>query len=509
MDQIISSQAMRQWEEANFAARLADPLDLMHIAGSGCAQEFCQYSKRFPDFRRLVIFAGHGNNGGDGVVIADTLSKILPQKILLALALPAEKFSPSSRHFFKRLPGSVEVVPAADVVLRSGDLIIDALLGTGCRAPLREPYKSLIGQINRSRLKVFSIDLPSGLGTDISVKADMTAVIGGFKDLLFTADGVENSGALRLVELPLELAPSDPGKLFATHAQWYIRTTPPQDRNIHKYQRGSVLVIGGSREYLQAPFLTARSALRNGAGLVRLAVPFAVPPANGTLGVINQTIAAEKGCFTGKSMTHIQPFTAKTSCIAAGPGMGRECATTDFVAQLLEMPTPLILDADALYHTSQLLEKLQRRPAPTILTPHWGEAQKLAAGANSVLPEDPVQAAIMLAKLCNAAVLLKGARSVIADPTGKVYLNTSGTPALATAGSGDVLTGLIAGEVAQAGGITTLAQGALSAARGAFLHGMAGELAQLQFGSRGVLADDLTEYAARSAAYLENKLYKQ
>lgn len=116
---------------------------------------------------------------------------------------------------------------------------------------------------------------------------------------------------------------------------------------------------------------------------------------------------------------------------------------------------------------------------------------------------------MLLAKLCNAAVLLKGARSVIAAPSGKVYVNTSGTPALATAGSGDVLTGLIAGEVAQAGGITTLAQAALSAARGAFLHGMAGELAQLKFGSRGVLADDLAEYAAASAAMLENMLCKQ
>ncbi len=489
-------------EQANFDANLAHADELMYIAGKGCAEIFLSFCRQFSAFKRLVIFAGHGNNGGDGVVMANILAGELSQKVILALSSVPEKFSECSKEFFSRLAPEVAVVPAGTIELDKHDLVIDALLGTGCTAPMREPYKSLISKINQSHCKVFSVDLPSGLGSDVCVKADMTAVIGCFKDQLFTEQGIEHSGLLRLTELPLPIKPENPSGKTAFYAQRFQQTVHAQPRNIHKYQRGSVLIAGGSREYFQAPFLTARAALRSGCGLVRLAVPFAIRPGSGCLGVIPTEIANDNGYLCGKSFEDILPFLSKTNCIATGPGMGRTPCTGEFVVRLLKTNIPLVLDADALYHASQLEKLFQTRQAPVVLTPHTGEAKILAG--NSGLSSDNAENAVMLAKKYHAVVLLKGPRTVIAEPSGKVILNTSGTPALATAGSGDTLTGIIASEIACKNPAASLEQTFLAAARGAFLHGLAGEYAAARYGLHGVIADDLPECTAYAAAALEN-----
>ena len=182
--------------------------------------------------------------------------------------------------------------------------------------------------------------------------------------------------------------------------------------------------------------------------------------------------------------------------------MGRKPCSGEFVAELLKTNIPLVLDADALYHASQLEELFHTRRAPVVLTPHYGEA-KLLAG-RSALSADNAENAVMLAKKYHAVVLQKGARTVIAEPSGKVIYNTSGTPALATAGSGDILTGIIAAEIASQNQNISLEQTLIAAARGAFLHGLAGEYAAVRYGLRGVLADDLPESAATAAAALEN-----
>ena len=503
MDQVISSAEMRSWEQSNFKAGLADPLELMYIAGNGCAKIFLEHIQRYSNVERIVIFAGHGNNGGDGVVIASYLAEKLDYKIVLALAAELEKQSPASKYYLEKLHEKVQVMPAEKVALAFGDIVVDALLGTGCSNVMREPYKSLIDSINRSNLPVLAVDLPSGLGSDTAVRADITAVIGGFKDILFSDEGIECSGLLRLVELPLDLPPENPENIFAASLQWFRNNTNPISRNVHKYQRGNVLVVGGSQEYFQAPFLTARSALRSGAGLVRLLVPFTVQPGSGTLGVIPVSVPAVNGAFAGENIADVLKYSEKADCIAVGPGLGRNPCTKDFIANLLELDKPLLLDADALYFAAQMPELFQHRQAPTVLTPHGGEAQTLARALNIEIPSDRIVFARLLAKHYNSTVLLKGARTVIAAPDNRVRLNTSGTPALATAGSGDVLTGLIAGEIARFRGNLTANDAWNAAARGAFLHGLAGELSETRFGAYGVIADDLPEAAAECMGKLK------
>lgn len=504
MDKVISSEAMRLWEQANFDAHLADPVELMYTAGQECAGIFQEFFAKYKNCRRVLIFAGHGNNGGDGVVMASLLAEKLNVEIVLALAFPPEKLSAASRFYFEKLPPQVQVIPAAEAVIGQHDLIIDALLGTGCRQPMREPYKGLIGLINRSSQPVFSVDLPSGLGSDIAVKAEMTATIGAFKDVLFTDEGIENSGLLHLAELPLTLEAANNDDIFAAYTQWFKATTPAIPRNAHKYQRGSVLIAGGSQKYFHAPYLTARSALRAGAGLVRLLVPFAVQPGSSDcLSVITASTAAEQGVFDRKSLEYIREYSAKADCIAVGPGMDRNPCSKEFIAGLLTLDKPLILDADALYFAAQMPELFQQRRFPTVLTPHWGEAQTLATGAKITFSGDKTGFVRSLAKSYNSTVLLKGARTMVAGVDGKIRYNTSGTPALATAGSGDVLTGLIAGEISRLRSSASSDNVWLAASRGAFLHGLAGELAEEKYGTCGVIADDLPEAAAECTARLK------
>ena len=496
MNSIVSADEMRRLEERCFASGAASSVELMQIAGNGCADLILQFLAALPACRRIVVFAGSGNNGGDGVVIADTLARKQHLPVVLALANPG-KLSESSAHFFARLDKRAEVAAAGDMILSPADLVVDALLGIGCSSPMREPYAALIQKINDSRAAVFAVDLPSGLGTDCCVRANITAVIAFYKDLLFTPQGIENSGLLRLVELSqlYEFAPENRvGKCAGI--QWYKLNTRPLPRNVHKYQRGSVVIAGGSQEYFQAPFLSARAALRGGAGLVRLALPFAPAPGSGTLSVIPTILPAESGALGGQAFDSLTPYLAKAAVLAMGPGMGRSRAAGSFVQKALQTDKILIIDADAIVLTAGLPDLLRQRQAPTVLTPHRGEAQALAAGLGVNLTGNDIEDAAELARSSNAVILLKGARTVCAAPDGRYIVNTSGTPALATAGSGDVLTGLLAAKAAADANGDLLA----AAARAAFLHGLAGELGSMLYGESGVIADDLPELAAQAAA---------
>ena len=503
MKPVITAQTMRRCEEINFAAGSADALELMYIAGRGCFEIFRKFMAAHGFFRRVVIFAGSGNNGGDGVVIADFFARQEKYEVVLALASEKNKLSSAGTFYLAKLSEKVTVCSADDVELQNGDCIVEALLGTGCRAPMREPYRSLIGRINAAALPVLSVDLPAGLGSDVCVKAELTAVIGYFKDTLFTAGGIENTGALRLVDLPLPILPETaPETPESSSLQWFRKSTAVLPRNVHKYQRGAVLVAGGSKSYVQAPFLTARSALRSGAGLVKLAVPFKVAPGSGCLGVIPLQTADKDGFFCRESLN--KELFSKVNAIAAGPGMGRSSSVTDAVEELLKSDLPLVLDADALFAAGKLPWLLHKRSAATILTPHRGEANILANNLKVELTGDNIDDARKLACAANAVILLKGARTVVASPEGRCIINTTGSSALATAGSGDTLTGIIAAELAamhSAGAIDAAA----AAARGAFLHGIAGELGALQWGSRGMIADDLPELIARAENIIAKK----
>ena len=497
MSLTVSAEIMRRCEERHFAAGTANALELMQIAGNGCAELCLDFLAAQKNCRRIVIFAGSGNNGGDGVVMASHLVQNQGLPVVLAL-IDRQKISESSAFYYKKLDQRVTVATAAQVEFQRGDLVIDALLGTGCRAPMKEPYRSIIEYINNAHLPVFSVDIPSGLGTDRCIKANITAAIGFYKDIFFTTEGIEMCGALRRVPLPLDIAPdADKNAPLAADSYWFNSISKPVLRNVHKYQRGSVLICGGSRDFMQAPYLSAHGALRAGAGLVRLAVPFAPVPGVGILAAIPTQVTDCNGQFCQKSLDDLQNAIARADVIAAGPGMGRSQSVKEFIQALLALEKPLLLDADALVAAADLFN--QEHHSNILLTPHRGEARFLAEALQIELCGDDLADARVLAQKSRCTVLLKGPRSVTAAPDGRAFINTSGTPALATAGSGDVLTGIAAAEMCC---FAPLEAGA----RAAFLHGMAGELAAAVYGKSGVIADDLPQYAARAEAQLQKIL---
>ena len=491
MNPITTAHAMRAFEEAHFAAGTATPEALMLAAGTGAAELFLEFRQSLPDreCRRVVILAGHGNNGGDGIVMAQCLAERIPLPVELFLTAEPDKLSGVGRSFLAELPEQVIVHHQVTPVFQPGDTVIDALLGTGLSGALREPYRSWIAALNAAEVPVFSVDLPSGLGADLAVRADRTAAIGFFKDILFSGEGAACAGTLRRVPLPLSGAPDSVGE--AVDAAALRQATRRIDNTVHKYRKGSVLLLGGSRDYPFAPFLSARSALRAGAGLVRLLIPENCPfPGGVPAGLIVRPLPADAGCFDRDYDDLPVAYSAKADLVAAGPGLGRNPATAALIARLCRMEQPLLLDADGLFFASQMASEIRRRTAPTLLTPHWGEARILAEGAGITLPDDdPDEAARELAEAYHSHVILKGRFTRVAAPGGRVVTNTSGSPALATAGSGDCLTGVAAAFLAQTRGENMLEQASLAV----FLHGLTGELAAQRFNTRGVIADDLAD----------------
>lgn len=491
MDPIVTARAMRDFETEQFASGYAAPETLMLAAGTGAAQLFLDFFRELApaERRKVVVLAGHGNNGGDGIVMADLLARQLDVPVELCLTAPEERISPTAKHFLDRLSGKV-VRRSAMPELGGGDVVIDALLGTGLSGTVREPYRSRIAAVNASRRPVFSVDLPSGLGADLAVRADLTAVIGFYKDTLFTAQGEACSGRLRRVPLPLEGAPDAGAHAFDAADADALTSRPEQ--TLHKYRKGSVLIFGGSRDYPFAPFLSARAALRGGAGLVKLFLPGRTElPGGQPLSLIVNRIGGD-GHF-GELPRELRDAVAsdpRPSCLAAGPGLGRAPQSAALLRELCAFERPLVLDADGLFFAAQMPETVAARRSPTLLTPHWGEAETLARGAGVELDrDDPAASALTLARSYRALVVLKGRFTVTAAPDGTTIRNTSGSPALATAGSGDCLTGLAGALLAapDAGSVTE------RAALAVFLHGLAGEIAARQYSTRGVIADDIAE----------------
>ena len=492
MNPVITPRAMRDFEAAHFAAGSASPEALMLAAGNGAAQLFFDFFRELAPAERqsVVILAGHGTNGGDGIVMANALVRKLDVPVRLVLTAPPERLAPTAAHFFKLL--APEVIRDDDAAApRPGEVVIDALLGTGLSGTVREPYRSRIAAVNASGRPVFSVDLPSGLGADLAVRADMTAVIGFYKDTLFTAQGECCTGRLRRVPLPLPGAPEAHESAFDSHDAAAL--TPRVEQNIHKYRKGSVLIFGGSRDYPFAPFLSARAALRGGAGLVKLFLPEGTEsPGALPLSLIVNRVAGAEQYWQGlaEALRDGTAFASRPHCLVAGPGLGRKTQSAALIEALCRLDQPLVLDADGLFFAAQMADLVAARRMPTLLTPHWGEAETLARGAGLSLDrDDPAGSARSLAQCYRACVVLKGRFSVTAAPDGTTIRNTSGTPALAVAGSGDCLTGLAGALLAAPGAGSTAERAALAV----FLHGLAGEIAARHYSDRGVIADDLPD----------------
>ena len=485
---IADAGMIRRAETAAVADGTAE-FQLMLRAGRQAAEFIAALMVRY-GFRRIVFLCGGGNNAGDALVAAALLFDRYP--ISLHLLRRFEDFKGAAAEAVELLPDELKRTtgePGAPLELSGGDLLVDGILGIGIHGSVRSDAARWIAEINASRLPVLALDLPSGMDPDTgeglapggeAVRARWTLAFGAPKTGSFTPDGVRFSGALRVADIGLSGYLPDSSVEAYTSAE-AVRDLPRYAADIHKRRRGSVLVMAGSPRYPGAAALATLGCLRGGAGVVRTLYPAGAGP----------SLPAAAIPVALSTLPEWSGFSAEV--LVAGPGWG-DAFAPEYLARALMFPGKLLLDADAL-NLLAAHPVLWKRRTPCVMTPHPGEAERLRRAFG--IPEGLTRTELAgeLAARTGAVIVLKGARTVVADASGRISFNCSGAPALATAGSGDVLAGLI-------GALLANGLPVYDAARlGVFIHGMAGERC-----GRGCIADDLPQAAAAVIAEIENAL---
>jgi NAD(P)H-hydrate epimerase len=446
---------------------------LMEGAGRGCTDRIRDAYGPL-DGARVTILCGKGNNGGDGLVVARHLVST-GVHVRVVCTAPAEELSEDAAHNFALLRTLQEEAGADRLTLETGavpdalfshdgppDLYVDALLGTGLTSALREPIRGIVEGLNAQSAPVVSIDVPTGLHSDTgevlgaAVKAERTVTMAAPKVGLLMGEGPSRAGMITAVDIGIPAFVMDrfaaaPGCVRQTTDAAVQQWWPERAQDAYKYSVGTALVVGGAPQFSGAPTLSARAAQRSGAGYVTCACPETVQPtiAGSIPSIPTLSLPTGEAGGLAPKETREAIADARADAVLLGPGLGRADSTGRAVRRVVETTgRPLVLDADALTalagHADDLLPRAEGR---WILTPHVGEFRRLA-GAEVDLT-DRVRVVQEYARRWNVVLLLKGNPSLVAGPDGQTYLGSTGTPALAAAGTGDVLAGQCVGLLAQ------------------------------------------------------------
>jgi NAD(P)H-hydrate epimerase len=443
---------------------------------------------RWPEARRWVVLCGAGNNAGDGYVIARLARRAGRDVQVCALADPAALAGDAALAFLEFAGEGGGVQPFAPAVLADADLVIDALLGIGLGRPVSGDFRAAIEAVNAAGRPVVAVDIPSGLDATtglpagVAVRADLTVTFVGRKLGLYLGEGPAYAGCIEFAALGIPpavvgragLAAGPPLRLFG--AGDLVLQLPRRPATAHKGLFGHVLVVGGNDGMSGAVRLAGEAALRAGAGLVTVATR----PAHAALLPL---VRPELMCHGIEGPADLAPLVARATVIAIGPGLGQDEWARGLLAAILEVPVPLVLDADAL----NLLAGSSRRRDDWILTPHPGEAGRLLGRSSVDVQRDRLGTLAALRERYAGTVVLKGHGTLVGGEGRAPWLIPTGNPGMATAGMGDVLTGVTAGLVAQTG-----APGPDVAAAAAYVHGAAGDAAA-DAGQRGLIASDVLD----------------
>lgn len=493
---LFTAEQMRSADRAAIDAGVASVL-LMEAAGRGVAD---MLRERWPDAGRILVLCGPGNNGGDGYVAARYLRLAgLEVAVLEMSSEPSSEDADRARRAWIGMGGSTPAPLASDALagwMPHADVVVDALLGSGLSRPLEGSLVDVVRILAGADATVLSVDVPTGVSADSAVPpgehvhAAATAQLAGPKmsSALEPARGAY--GAWRVVDIGIPRrvldAASDVRLLDGVHAP---APAPARPADAHKYSVGTVLVVAGSERYLGAAELACRGAYRGGAGLVTLAAEARLP--SGWPEIVFAPLAWDDDPLA--AIERIDP--KRVGCLVVGPGL--DPRAVPFLPELLRRrEAPFVLDAGALAADASLRSAVASHGA-CLLTPHVGEAAALLhAGTREVL-SDPLAAAREIASGWRAVVALKGATTVIARPSGRASVSTTGHPGMATGGTGDVLAG-VAGAALSAAAARTPDAVADAAERAVWRHGRAGELAAVRYGA-GLTASDVADEVARVA----------
>lgn len=500
---VVTAQQMRDIEGRIFAAGMPVAA-LMEKVGGAIARRIVESHQTSlqPDKKRVGILVGPGHNGGDALVVARELY-FQGYEVLLYRPIQKLKELTAQHAEYAESLG----IPGFDSIesLQECDLLIDGLFGFGLERTLADPVASAIDRINQWSKLVISIDLPSGIHTDTgevlgtAIRATRTFCLGLWKQGLLQDQALDYVGTAELIDFDIPYSDvqavlADTPRVSRVTSTNAIATLPlPRPQVTHKYKQGHLLLICGSRRYAGGAILTAMGARGSGVGMLSIAVPESLKTIlNAQLpeALVVGCPETDSGAIANLNLpdgTDLSSFDA----IACGPGLTQ--SATPIVQQVLDSDRPLILDADGLNILAKLgtIPTLSHRQAPTVLTPHAGEFKRLFPDAADPM-QDRVKAVRSAASMSGAIVLLKGARTAIANAAGEVWINPESTPALARGGSGDVLTGLLGGLVAQATSLHISIEEIVATA--AWWHSQAGILAAGERTELGVDAFTLSHY---------------
>lgn len=481
MTPLYSSQAIRKIE-AFAAASGADELALMQKAGNA-AYRFLE--THWPEARCIIVCCGKGKNAGDGFVLARA-AKLAGRDPIIYLTKSIDQLSGITREVAEQAQAAgVSMIPADQAESWEADLIVDALLGTGLRGEVDEFFANLIHAMNEATAPIFSLDISSGLNTDtgdvlgVAVKADATITFIALKPGLYTGKGPEHSGSVTLEQLGIDMAILKKVDSVADLMSWeeVSPILPRRKRDAHKGNYGHVLVIGGDYGMGGAVRMASESALRVGSGLVSVATR----PEH--VSVVNAS-RPEIMCHTVNNGFDLIPLLEKATVVVIGPGLGKSDWAQSLLEMVLKTNLPKLIDADGL----NLLSQMKSTSDNWILTPHPGEASRLLETSCYEVQDDRLQAAANIQKMYGGVVVLKGVGTIIQAKNQHPIICPAGNPGMATAGMGDVLSGVIGGLLAQGMSLHDAAKA------GVFVHAKAADLAAEQGGERGLLATDLMNY---------------
>lgn len=493
---------------------------LMERAGVAVAARI----KEIFDRKKVIVLAGGGNNGGDGIACARELFNS-GWNVKALLFIKQDKLSPDCLSQFriaKQMGVPIEFRTDISEKDLHGAIVVDAMLGTGLSKDIEGIMAKAVTFLNNSGAPVVSVDIPTGISSDtgqimgVAVKAGYTVTFGTPKrgHLLYPGTGYAGKLFIENIGFPEDLLTSDNLKVDLLEKRYVSPLIPERPKYSHKGDYGRILIVAGSKGKTGAAFMTAKACMRAGAGLVTIGVPESL------MDVFQSRVTEEMtlplpdrgdGSLSSKAAEVMLKFLSeRTDVLCIGPGIGVSEETGKLISEIIQASRcPLVIDADGL-NSIRDTGILKKASAPIVMTPHIGEMARLLKGSSELkvtgaklkeknsslvtrdsllkIEQDRIDAATSFSKETGTYLVLKGVPTIIAGPEGRVFINSTGNPGMATAGTGDVLTGMIASFIGQ--GLGPLNASIL----GVYMHGLAGDLAAVEKGEHSMIASDIIEY---------------
>jgi hydroxyethylthiazole kinase-like uncharacterized protein yjeF len=512
---ILTAEAMREVDRAAIEDLGIPSLVLMENAAIGVVEAI---GKAFAEAESVAVFCGPGNNGGDGLAIARHLF-VRGWEVRIFLVAGGRDLSEETQVQLgicrnAELPilevaSSQALRPALEAASEC-EVVVDALFGTGLARPLEGLFAEVVAGINSLGTPCVAVDLPSGLSASHPlpigphIQADLTVTFAAPKVAHVFPPAADAVGEMVVTDLGIpprlvDDVEEETGDLHLLMGEELAELLPEREPGTHKGDYGHALILAGSPGKSGAAILAARAAVRAGAGLVTVAVPEPILPTVDLGSIESMTLglpAGASGQIAEGAVAAVLEAAESKAVLALGPGLGQEPGTAEAIRRIaLECPLPLVLDADGVNAFAGRAGELARRKIETILTPHPGELERLLGISTAQIREDRIAAVRRAAEETEAIVVLKGRLTLVASGTA-VFVNPTGNPGMATGGTGDVLTGLIAGLIAQ--GLDALDATLLAV----YVHGLAGDLAAARIGETALAAGDLIEMLPAALAAL-------